>query len=288
MFEVRSLFLLNPKAVEGKKTMKYLKPFCLLGAAFFLALMINPGQSLAESDEELAKKIQNPVANLISLPLQNNWDFGIGPADALRYTLNVQPVIPFSIGKDWNLITRTIVPIIYAQSPVTGGDNKTGLGDIVQSFFFSPKAPTEGGWIWGAGPVLLYPSATDYTLSAGKWGVGPTGVVLKQDSGWTYGMLANHLWSYAGWADRNVNATFLQPFVSYTTKTFTTLGLNTESTYDWENSQWTVPINVSISQLLKIGKQPFQLQLGWRYYAEKPDGGPDWGLRFTVTFLFPK
>ena len=268
--------------------MKYLKPIFLIGAALWLTLMINPGQSLAESDEELAKKLQNPVANLISVPLQNNWDFGIGPADALRYTLNVQPVIPFSIGKDWNLITRTIVPIIYAQSPVNGGDNKSGLGDILQSFFFSPKAPTGGGWIWGAGPVLLYPSATDYALSAGKWSAGPTAVLLRQDSGWTYGLLANQLWSYAGWSDRNVNATFLQPFVSYTMKTFTTLGLNTESTYDWENSQWTVPINVSISQLLKIGKQPIQLQLGWRYYAEKPDGGPDWGLRFTVTFLFPK
>ena len=243
----------------------------------------------ADQEAELAKKLQNPVASLISVPLQFNWDTGIGPEDASRYTLNVQPVIPFSIGKEWNLITRTIVPFIYAESPVAGGDHKSGLGDIVQSFFLSPKAPTSGGWIWGAGPVLLYPSATENALGSEKWGAGPTAVMLKQDSGWTYGLLANHIWSFAGRDSRaDVSATFLQPFVSYTTKTYTTFGLNTESTYDWKNSQWTVPINLTVSQLLKLGNQPISLQLGGRYYAEKPDGGPDWGLRFNVTFLFPK
>ena len=243
----------------------------------------------ADDAEELAKKLQNPIASLISVPMQNNWDFRIGAANAMRYTLNVQPVIPFSLTTDWNLITRTIVPIIYAESPVVGGDAKFGLGDIVQSVFFSPKAPTSGGWIWGVGPVFLYPSATDEALGAEKWGAGPTAVVLRQDSGWTYGMLANQLWSFAGSSSRaEVNATFLQPFVSYTTKTFTTFGLNTESTYDWSNRQWTVPINVTVSQLLKIGGQPIQFQIGGRYYAERPAGGPDWGLRFTVTLLFPK
>jgi hypothetical protein len=137
--------------------------------------------------------------------------------------------------------------------------------------------------------VFLYPSATDDALGAEKWGAGPTAVVLRQDSGWTYGMLANQLWSFAGSSSRaEVNATFLQPFVSYTTKTFTTFGLNTESTYDWSNRQWTVPINLTVSQLLKLGTQPIQFQIGGRYYAERPGGGPDWGLRFTVTLLFPK
>jgi len=242
-----------------------------------------------DDEAELAKKLQNPVASLISVPLQSNWDFGIGSANAMRYTLNVQPVIPFSLNAEWNLITRTIIPVIHAESPVAGGDDAGGLGDIVQSFFLSPSAPTSRGWIWGAGPVFLYPSATDDALGAEKWGAGPTAVFLRQDSGWTYGLLANHIWSFAGEGSRaDVSATFLQPFVSYTTKTYTTFGLNTESTYDWENSQWTVPINVFVSQLLKIGGQPIQFQIGGRYYAEKPDGGPDWGLRFTVTFLFPK
>ena len=238
---------------------------------------------------ELAKKLQNPIADLISVPLQNNWDFGIGSADAMRYTVNIQPVIPVSLTTDWNLIIRTIMPVIYAESPVPGGDNTAGLGDITQSFFFSPKEPTSGGWIWGVGPVFLYPSATDSALGTEKFGLGPTAVVLKQEHGWTYGMLFNHIWSVAGNGSRdNVSATFMQPFLTYTTQTFTTFGINTETTYDWEHHQGTVPINWFAQQLLKIGKLPIAFQLGVRYYAEKPAGGPDWGLRFSTTFLFPK
>ena len=237
---------------------------------------------------ELAKQLQNPIASLISMPIQNNWDFGIGPANAMRYTANIQPVIPFSISTDWNVITRTILPVIYAESPVAGGPDKEGLGDILQSFFFSPKQPVDG-WIMGAGPVFLYPSATDDALGGEKWGAGPTAVVLQQKKGWTYGALANHVWSFAGNDDRAyVSGTFLQPFVSYTTKTVTTFGVNTESSYDWNNSQWTIPINFTISQLVKFGKQPVQFQFGPRIYVERPAGGPDWGLRLMVTFLFPK
>jgi len=282
--------------------MTTMKRIRLLGAAAAL-LILAPGFLWAQDEAakggapagdekakaaELAKKLSNPVASLISVPVQNNWDFGYGPANAMRYTANIQPVIPFSLSHDWNLITRTILPVIYAESPVKGGDDKAGLGDIVQSFFLSPGEPV-GGWIMGAGPVFLWPSSTDDALGTGKVGLGPTAVLLKQEKGWTYGVLANHLWSVAGEGGRaDVNASFLQPFVSYTTKTFTTLGLNTESTYDWENSQWTVPLNVSVSQLLKIGKLPISFGVGGRYYAEKPEGGPEWGLRFVVTFLFPK
>jgi len=242
-----------------------------------------------ESDEkaELAKKLNNPVANLISVPIQNNWDFGIGPADAMKYTANIQPVIPISLDKDWNLITRTILPVIYAESPVKGGRDAWGLGDTVQSFFLSPKEPV-GGWILGGGPVFLWPTATDSVLGSGKWGAGPTVVALRQEHGWTYGVLANQIWSYAGWGDQSVNATFLQHFVSFTTKTYTTFTLNTESTYDWQDKQWTVPLNAMVSQLVKIGKTPVQFQIGARYYADKPSGGPDWGLRFAITFLFPQ
>lgn len=265
----------------------------LIKLAFVACLA--PLASLAdEADDkaaaaELAKKLQNPVASLIQVPIQNNWDFGIGEADAMRYTANIQPVVPFSISEDWNLVTRTIVPVIYAESPVKGGDSEFGLGDTVQSFFFSPKAPTSGGWIWGAGPVFLWPTATDSALGSEKWGVGPTAVFLRQDSGWTYGLLANHIWSYAGESSRaDISATFLQPFLSYTTKKFTSYTINTESTYDWKNHQWTVPLNASVSQLLKIGKQPINLSLGFKYYADGPSGGPDWGVRFNTSFLFPK
>jgi hypothetical protein len=240
-----------------------------------------------DKQAELAKKLQNPVANLISVPIQNNWDFGIGPAQAMRFTANIQPVIPFSLSTNWNLITRTIMPVIDAQSPVVGGSDHSGLGDFTQSFFLSPKEPM-GGWILGAGPVLLWPTATDSALGSGKWGAGPTVVALRQEHGFTYGILANQIWSYAGWGPQNVNATFLQPFLSYTTKTYTTFAMNTESTYDWTARQWTVPLNWTVQQLLKIDKQPVAFQLGYRVYADRPSGGPNWGLRFAVTLLFPK
>ena len=244
----------------------------------------------SNTEAELAKKLQNPIASLITVPIQNNWDFGIGSASATRYLVNLQPVIPVSLSPDWNVITRTIMPFSSMDAAVSGGRGTGGIGDTLQSFFFSPKQPV-GGWIMGAGPVILYPSASDSALGAEKWGMGPTGVVLRQEHGWTYGMLANHVESFASAGhDRrdDVSSTYLQPFLTYTTATHTSFSLNTESTYDWRHSQWTVPINAMISQLTKIGAQPVQFQFGGRYYAEGPPGTPDWGLRFTVTFLFPE
>jgi hypothetical protein len=248
----------------------------------------NAADDAASQEADLAKKLNNPVAALISVPIQNNWDFGIGPAHAMKYTANIQPVIPISISDDWNLIIRTILPVIYAESPVKGGSSHSGLGDATQSFFFSPKAPV-GGWILAAGPVGYYPTATEEALGSGQWGAGPTIVALQQRAGFTYGVLANQIWSFTGQENRTeVNATYMQPFLSYTTKTYTTFSLNTETTYNWQTEEATVPINVGLQQLVKIGGQPIAFQLGYRYYVEKPDGGPDWGLRFTITFLFPK
>ena len=243
----------------------------------------------ADDAAELAKKLSNPVAALISVPVQSNFDFGAGPnGDGFQYKLNIQPVIPFSLSEDWNLISRTILPVI-SQHDVIGTSSQDGLSDTLQSFFFSPKEPTSGGWIWGVGPALLLPTATDELLGTEKWGAGPTAVLLKQEHGWTYGMLANHIWSFAGDSERaDVNSTYLQPFLTYTTKKQTSFTFNTESTYDWEAEQWTVPLNVGVAQLVKIGKMPIQFQIVGRYYAEGPDNGPEWGLRFTVTFLFPK
>jgi hypothetical protein len=243
-----------------------------------------------DSAADIARKLNNPVSSLISVPLQNNFDFGGGPRDeGFQYRLNVQPVIPFSLGDSWNLITRTIVAFITQEKRTGIDSSETGLGDTTLSLFLSPKKPGPGGLMWGVGPEFYFPTATDDVLGAEKWGVGPTVLGLFQKHGWTYGILANHVWSVAGEESRqDISSTFVQPFLSYQTKTHTTFGTNMESTYDWENEQWTVPLNLFVSQLVKMGKLPVSLQLGGRYYAVKPSGGPDWGLRFTMTFAFPK
>lgn len=254
-----------------------------------------PGTDVAEPPTtttsgagDLAKKLANPISDLVSVPIQFNYDSGFGPRDAARYTLNIQPVIPFSISEDWNLITRTIIPVIHQESPAGGIDSDSGLGDILQSFFFSPKEPV-GGWIIGAGPVVLWPTGTEPALRSESLGLGPTVVALRQDHGWTYGALVNHLWSVINSDDHEqINATFIQPFLAYTWPTATTVTLNTEASYDWNESDWTVPVNLMVSQVLKIGTQPISLQIGGRYYAESPGGGPEWGLRFAITFMFPR
>lgn len=242
----------------------------------------------AVADDDLAKQLANPVSSLISVPFQSNWDFGIGSFDASKYTLNIQPVVPMSLDEEWNLIVRTIVPLIDAESPAPGIPDASGLGDIVQSFFFSPVDPVNG-WIVGAGPAFLYSSASEDLLGSGQWGAGPTAVALKQEGPWTYGALFNHLASFAGDETRTaVNATFVQPFVSFITPAKTTYTLNSESTYDWERDQWLVPVNAMVSQLVTFGGQPVQFSLGARYYVEGPAGGPEWGIRAAVTLLFPR
>ncbi|HSU67435.1 MAG TPA: hypothetical protein VLJ39_11220 [Tepidisphaeraceae bacterium] len=250
------------------------------------------GTEVAPGDDaqELAKKLSNPVASLISVPFQGNFDVGSGvTGDGSKFTLNIQPVVPISISTNANLIVRTIVPVI-AQANIRG-DHETdfGLGDVVQSFFYSPKKPTAGGIIWGAGPVFLYPTGTSQYTTGKKWGAGPTFVVLKQFGQTTVGLLANHIWSVAGSNNRPaVSSTFLQPFVSYTTKGATTYTFNAESTYNWKTKQWSVPINATIAQLVRIGKQPVSIGFGGRYYVATPDFGPHWGVRVVTTLLFPK
>lgn len=248
------------------------------------------GSGAARADDAgLAQELTNPVAALISVPIQYNFDQNIGPADdGKRHLINIQPVVPISLNQDWTLISRTITPIISQDDIFPGAGSQFGLGDVVQSFFFSPKKPTNG-LIWGVGPVLLLPTGTETLLTADKWGAGPTAVALTQQNGWTVGVLANHIWSFAGDEDRaDISATFLQPFITYTTPDAWTFALNTESTYDWQADDWAVPINLNISKLVKFGQQPVSIGAGVRYWADSAQAGPEgWGARATLTYLFP-
>jgi hypothetical protein len=245
----------------------------------------------AQDEAEIAKQLANPISSLVSVPFQFNYDENFGANDQgsiLR--INVQPVIPISLSDDWNLISRTILPIVDQEDVPSPGVNEFGLGDVVQSLFFSPAAPTSSGWVWGAGPVLLLPTATDDVLGSEKWGIGPTGVVLKQTGPWTYGALANHIESFAGDSARaDISATLLQPFLTYNTAKQTSYTLNTESTYDWEAEEWSVPINVGVSQLLRAGNQLIQIGGSIRYWADSPNNGPeDWGIRLQIVLLYPR
>jgi hypothetical protein len=237
----------------------------------------------AKSADELAKQLSNPISSLISVPFQYNYSRTYGD-NGYRNLLNIQPVIPVSISEDWNLISRTILPVIQ-QKNVQPDRSQFGFGDTTQSFWLSPKKPTSSGWIWGLGAVGLIPTGID-GIGADTWGFGPTVVVLKQTGSWTYGFLANQIWDTGGQA--NISSMFFQPFLAKALGKGRTLSLNSESTYDWINHQWTIPINVAYSVVSKWGDQMVSNQFGAGWYAESPAGGADWQLRYTLTLLFPK
>jgi hypothetical protein len=247
----------------------------------------------AGADADLAKQLSNPVASLVSVPLQFNWDQPVGIDDDTRMTVNFQPVVPFSLNDDWNMILRWIMPYVGQPRLFEGGLPNSGLSDIVASVFFSPSAP--GAFIWGVGPVMLLPSTSDPVLGSGKWAAGPTVVILKQTGGWTYGLLANHLWSYAGddftgGVERSeVNASFLQPFASYTTANTVTYGINLEASANWEaEDEWTMPMHLTVTKLTRFGTFPMSIGGGVGIFAAAPNGRPDWRLRFIATVLLPR
>jgi len=246
-------------------------------------------ESSAATSEKLAKKLQNPVASLISVPLQNNFEYKLGPEKkGFRYTLRFQPVVPFSLNEDWNFIFRPIVPYI-SQRNVIGGSSQEGFGDIELEPFFSPKEPGPGGLIWGVGPVLLFPTAASKSLGLEKYGAGPNGVVLKQSGPWTAGILANHTWSYAGNdAREDISATYLQPFFSHTSKKGFTISFSSESTYNWESRSWTVPLIGGVSQVIPFFGRFLSAGISGIYYPQTPSGGPKWGIRAVVTLLLPE
>ena len=241
-------------------------------------------------DAGLAQELSNPLADLMTIPIQVNYDRDIGPRDdGWKLQTNIQPVIPFHLSDDWNLISRTIIPVIDQEDIFPGAGSQFGLGDINLSLFFSPKKPSSGV-TWGIGPVFLLPTATDYLLGAEKWGAGPAAVALTVRGPWTIGFLANHVWSYAGDSDRpDISSTFVQPFAAYTWPTAWTISVQSESNYNWKTENWSVPINVGVSKLVKLGKLPVSLQAGVGYWAESPESGPEgFRFRFQVTFVLPK
>jgi hypothetical protein len=262
--------------------------FFLTLSIFCVFLTFSSFADEALSSVEISKKLQNPVANMISVPIQANYDQNIGLLDqGDKWVTNIQPVIPISLNKDWNIISRTILPVI---SQDFGSFSKSGIGDIVQSVFFSPVEPTSSGWIWGAGPVLLLPTASDDLLGQDNWGIGPTAVVLKQQNSWTYGALFNHIWGFGSDSNHSdVNATYFQPFIAHNWPTATSVGLNIETTIDWENDVELIPVNLTVGQVLKLGSQVFSVQAGVRYWLSSPDSGPEGvGYRLQLTWLIPK
>lgn len=241
-----------------------------------------------EEQKNLEKAIQNPIANMVSVPFQNNTDFGIGAFDRTKNTLNIQPVLPFTLSKSLNLITRTIIPIIT--QPTDSVNSVTGLGDITLSTFFSPSKPS--ALIWGIGPVFSFPTATDDILGSKKWSVGPAIVMLTQPKGWTLGVLAQNTWSYAGDTARgDLNFFYSQIFIVKNLPNGWYVNSAPIITANWKaesGNQWTIPLGFGAGKLVRLGKLPLNLQAGYYYYIEKPDGGPKWQLRTQVTFILPK
>jgi hypothetical protein len=257
----------------------------------------------AQDTSELAKAAQNPVADMISLPLQNNTFFGIKNADDPANVLNVQPVIPMNISEDWLVISRAIVPIIYlpsfsegfpqlpeSEGPASSVDDEFGLGDINYTGFLSPA--NAGPIIWGIGPSINLPTATDDTLGSEKWSAGPSAVVLATPNPWVLGTLVRQLWSFAGESDRDsVNQTLIQPFVNYNLSDGWYLVSSPIITANWEEDsgdRWTVPVGGGFGKIFRIGSQPMNFSTQAFYHVESPEFGPDQSLRVQLQFLFPR
>jgi len=252
----------------------------------------NPVCAEELSKEELAKLAQNPIANLISVPFQNNTNFNVGPQRGVQDILNIQPVVPFSVSSEWNIITRTIAPLIFNPTlgPNIGAVN--GLGDVQLSGFLSPAAPSD--WIWGVGAITQFPTHTSPTLGNDNLGVGPTAVVLHLSHGdpWVYGALANNVWSTgtSPTAPAYSNG-LLQPFINYNFKDGLYLASGPIITMNWlapANQQLTLPVGGGIGKIFHIGKLPVNSSLTAYYNVVRPDGVADWQLRLTVQFMFPK
>jgi hypothetical protein len=255
----------------------------LSALAMLLAL---PTPAAAQDADALAKQTQNPVSSLISVPLQGNWDFGLGDRDATGTVLNIQPVMPFGISRNSNVILRVIMPL--TSQPGSDGVRVNGLSDIVATAFFSPAR--SGRIIWGVGPVFLLPAATNNALSSEKFGIGPSAVALTQPGKWTLGVLFNQIWSTSGANDRSdVNTTYLQPFANYNLGSGLSTGISLEASGNWEADEtWMAPLLFNVSKVTLLGRRPVSFSLAAGPTLANPDGGASWRFRVAATFLFPR
>lgn len=271
--------------MRNRTNLKHLSQLSFAGMVIAL-FSCSPAHGQSESD--LAKQAQNPIANLISLPFQNNTNFDFGPDERTQNVLNIQPVLPFKLNEDWNLITRTIFPVTSLPLPNDGRED--GLGDTTFSAFFSPRGG--GETTWGVGPIVLIPTATEDVLGSDLWGLGASLVVLKQPGQWVIRSLFSNLWSF-GDNDQGekVNLFTWQYFINYNFDSGVYLTSAPIITANWEaesGNQWTVPFGIGIGKVTKFGKQPINGSIQGYYNVEKPQFGADWQLRLQLQFLFPK
>jgi hypothetical protein len=262
----------------------YRAPVASLSAAALLLVFSIPAS--AQDADALAKQTQNPIASLVSVPLQGNWDFGLGDRDATGTLLNFQPVMPFPINQSTNVILRVIVPL--ASQPAPDGTRFNGVGDVLTTVFFSPSKASR--IIWGVGPVMLMPAATNNALGTEKFALGPSVVVLTQPGKWTLGGLYNQLWSASGANDRaDVNQMYLQPFANYNLGRGLAVGVSMEASANWNADEtWTAPLLFSISKITLLGKQPVNLAFGAGPKVVGPENASSWRFRVAATFLFPR
>ncbi|MAZ87370.1 MAG: hypothetical protein CL693_06980 [Cellvibrionaceae bacterium] len=257
-----------------------------------VALLTVPAMGMANDDQaaKIAKQLNNPVAALITVPMEYVHDSDIGPnKTGDQKSIKFTPVVPIDINEDWNLISRTIFSAMDQDIPEYGLD-ENGMTDIVQAMYFSPKKIPEGGLIWGVGPIILLDTATDESLGAEKWGIGPAGVILKQSGPWSVGALGHYLTDVAGEDDRtDVEQIFLQPFVSYNFSNATSVTVQSEGTWDLEGKDYGGVAIASLNQTFRLGGQLLQARIGVRHWYERSGYGPDsTEVMARLTLLFPK
>ena len=275
-----------------KRSLLALSALLVLGGSASAQVVQEAAIKTATNTAELAQKLSNPVADMVSIPFQFNWNGRIGPLSKGQTAyMNFQPVIPIKVNQDWNVIARTVAPLTWQTSIFPHSGTQTGLGNIEQSFFVTPTKPV-GGWILGAGPILYLPTATNKLLGTSQTGAGPTAIALRIDGPWTYGMLVNQVWGFMGPIPERgyqVHQIYMQPFVAYNTKSAWTFMLNSESLYNWSTQKWSMPFNFVVSKLVMIDKQPVSFGVGGRYFAASPHDGPKgFGVRALITFLLPE